>query len=67
MKIKTICAWCGCFISEGDFEVSKHCQALLINGEIISHGICLQCKKAVMIKYNLKSKRRVMKCGIGSG
>jgi len=58
MIFKTVCAWCECFISEGDFEVSKHCQALSINGEIISDGMCKDCKTIEIEKYKLKLNRR---------
>ena len=58
MKIKTICAWCQCYISEGDFEVSEHCQAVAIDGVITSHGICKKCKTIVIAQYKLKLNRR---------
>ena len=58
MIFKTVCAWCECFISEGDFEVSKHCQALSINGEIISDGIFPKCKLTMIKKYKLNLRRK---------
>jgi len=36
LKVRTICAWCGCLIKEGS----------LIDGKV-SHGICSKCKKEV--------------------
>ena len=58
MIFKTVCAWCGGFISERDCPASKHCKALAIDGIIFSHGICKDCKAIVAEKYKLKLKGR---------
>jgi len=58
MKIKTICAWCESFISEGDFEVSEHCQTLAIDGVVVSHGYCKKCKLAMVEEYKLNLRRK---------
>ena len=58
MIFKTVCAWCGGFISEKDCPASEHCKTLAINGKILSHGICHKCKLAVAAKYKLKLNGR---------
>jgi hypothetical protein len=53
MKIKTICAWCGAFISETGFPATKNFQVLAKDGVMISHGICPTCRLAIEAKYGL--------------
>jgi len=54
MKFRTVCAWCGAVLSEREYPDTKNCQALAIDGIIISHGICKKCKEIVETEYKLK-------------
>ncbi|WP_286820734.1 hypothetical protein [Desulfobacter sp. UBA2225] len=56
MKIKTICAWCGGFISETNCPETKNFQALAKDGVMISHGLCPACRLAIETKYGLNKK-----------
>ena len=53
MTIKTVCAWCGAFISETDCPETKNCQALAKDGVMISHGICAICRLTIEAQYGL--------------
>lgn len=51
MQIKTVCAWCGAFISEKYCPETKNCRALAKNGEMVSHGLCPSCRLAIETQY----------------
>ena len=53
MKIKTVCAWCGAFISETNCAETKNSQILAKDGVMISHGICPTCRLTIEAKYGL--------------
>lgn len=53
MKLKTVCAWCGQFISEKECPETKNCQALAKDGVMTSHGICPACRQIIEIRYGL--------------
>ncbi len=53
MRIKTVCAWCGAFISETDGPETKNFQVLAKDGVMVSHGICPTCRLAIEAKYGL--------------
>lgn len=56
MKIRTVCAWCGAFISEKYCPESKNFQVLAKDGVMVSHGLCPSCRLAIEIKYGLNKK-----------
>jgi len=58
MIFKTVCAWSGVFISVINCPASKHCQESAINGKIISHGMCKDCKTIEIEKYKLNRRKR---------
>ena len=53
MKIKTVCAWCNCLISEKECSKTKYNLALAKDGVMISHGICNRCRKNLEEIYGL--------------
>jgi len=53
MKFRTVCAWCGAVLSEKEYPDTLDCQALTIDGVIISHGICPECQVIVETEYKL--------------
>ncbi|WP_020585619.1 hypothetical protein [Desulfobacter curvatus] len=53
MKIKTICAWCGGFISETNCPETKNSQVLAKAGVMVSHGLCSACRLAIETRYGL--------------
>ncbi len=57
MKIKTVCAWCGAFISETNCLETKNFQALAKDEVMVSHGLCPTCRQAIEIKYGLNKKK----------
>jgi hypothetical protein len=57
MRIKTICAWCGGFISETNCSETKNSQVLAKDGVMISHGLCPACRLAIEAKYGLNKNR----------
>lgn len=53
MKMKTICAWCNCLISEKECSKTKYSMALAKDGVMTSHGICPNCRKNLEHIYGL--------------
>ena len=41
MAIKTLCAWCGALVTDGE----------LVNGRV-SHGMCASCEKKVIAEID---------------
>lgn len=53
MIFRTVCAWCDAVLFEKECPDTQDCQALAIDGVIISHGICPKCKVSVETEYKL--------------
>jgi hypothetical protein len=53
MKIKTVCAWCNCLISEKECSKTKYSAALAKDGVMKSHGLCGTCRKNLENLYGL--------------
>lgn len=58
MKFRTVCAWCGAFISEAEYPATNYSHALSIDGVCTSHGLCSRCREKLAIKYGLSKEGR---------
>lgn len=56
IKFRTVCAWCQSLISEKECSETKHSLALSKDGVMLSHGLCLTCKKNLENIYGLNEQ-----------
>ena len=53
MTFRTVCAWCGAFISEKECSATQNSLALSKDGIVTSHGLCPACRKKIETTYGL--------------